>query len=282
MQHVSGMARRQQSKEAAIIKSVTGLAALVLFLWFFSPEFHAGIQILFAFVVIAFLVWLAYEIIKPESPSPTFKTFTLDPYQTEAPVSKKLPTVMVEELKISPHTLKLNISEKLRKIDWFQFEKLIELIYKHRGFAVKRFGGAKPDGGVDLIVSSQTERFAIQCKHWRKSTVGVKEIREFLGALMDSRVPKGIYISLVGYSGEAKSLADKHGIQILSEMDLIKLLEESALMGSEDISKLFPDERKLCPKCDKEMVLRTNRLNGNKFWGCANFPGCKSILNCGV
>jgi HJR/Mrr/RecB family endonuclease len=276
------MARRQQSKEAAIFKSVTGLAALVLFLWFFSPDFRAGIQILFAFVVIAFLVWLAYEIIKPESPSPTFKTFTLDPYQTEAPVGKKPPTVMVEELKISPHASKLNISEKLRKIDWFQFEKLIELIYKNRGFTVERFGGAKPDGGVDLIVSSQTERFAIQCKHWRKSTVGVKEIREFLGALMDSRVPKGIYITLVGYSGEAKSLADKHGIRILSETELIKMLEESAPMGSEDISKLFSDERKFCPKCEKEMVLRTNRRKGNKFWGCSNFPGCKCILNCGV
>ena len=276
------MARRQQSKEAAIFKSVTGLAALVLFLWFFSPGFRPGIQILFAFVVIAFLVWLAYEIIKPESPSPTFKTFTLDPYQTGAPVGKKLPTVMVEQLKISPPASKLSISEKLRKIDWFQFEKLIELIYKHRGFTVKRFGGANPDGRVDLIVSSQTERFAIQCKHWRKSTVGVKEIREFLGALTDLRVPKGIYITLVGYSGEAKSLADKHGIRILSETDLIKLLEESALMGSEDISKLFSDERKFCPKCESEMVLRTNRLKGNKFWGCANFPGCKFILNCGV
>jgi restriction system protein len=271
------MARRQKSKDAAIIEPLTGLAALVLFLWFFSPGFRPGIQLLFGFVVIAFLVWLAYEIIKPESPSPTFKTFTLDPYQTGASV--KPPTVMLEEAKFSPHVPELTISEKLRKIDRLQFEKLIELIYKHRGFKVTRLGGAPQDGGVDLILKSPTEHFAVQCKRWRKSAVGVQEIREFLGVLTDSKIPKGIYVALVGYSNEAKQLADKHGIQILNESDLIKLLEQSALTSVDEISKLLSDERKFCPKCENELIVKTNRMNGTKFWGCSTFPYCMFTLN---
>jgi hypothetical protein len=83
---------------------------------------------------------------------------------------------------------------------------------------------------------------------------------------------------LVGYSGEAKQLANKHGIQILNESDVIKMLEESGLMYSREISELFSDERKFCPKCEKEMVLRTSRLRGNQFWGCSNFPRCRFIL----
>jgi restriction system protein len=83
----------------------------------------------------------------------------------------------------------------------------------------------------------------------------------------------------VGYSGDAKQLADKHGIQILNESDLIEMLEKSGLMYSKEISKLFSDERKFCPKCEDEMILRTSRVKGNKFWGCSNYPRCKFILN---
>ncbi len=57
----------------------------------------------------------------------------------------------------------LTISEKLRKIDWFQFEKLIEIIYVHRGYSVKRLGGANPDGGVDLIIEKETQKSVVQC-----------------------------------------------------------------------------------------------------------------------
>lgn len=36
-----------------------------------------------------------------------------------------------------------------------------------------------------------------------------------------------------------------------------------------------------CPKCGKEMVLRTARKGpslGSKFWGCSNYPACKGTL----
>jgi hypothetical protein len=38
-----------------------------------------------------------------------------------------------------------------------------------------------------------------------------------------------------------------------------------------------------CPKCGSEMLLRTAKSGtnqGNKFWGCSNFPRCRSIVNC--
>ncbi len=37
----------------------------------------------------------------------------------------------------------------------------------------------------------------------------------------------------------------------------------------------------LCPKCGSEMVLRTAKTGtnqGNKFWGCRNFPRCRSVI----
>ena len=268
------MSRRQQSKEFRIIEPATGLAVLALFLYFFSPDFRAGIQIVFAFVVIAFLVWLAFAFIKPEPPSPTFKTFTFDPGQKEISAREKRPNVSVEDLPPAQRASESNISESLRRIDWYQFEKLVGLIYQHRGFQVKRLGGANADGGVDLIVESPTESFVVQCKHWRSWNVGVRHIREFLGTLTDSKVEKGIFITLAGYSNETRQLAEKHGIQILNESDIIKMLEDSGLIHSKEISKLFSDDRKICPKCENEMVLRTHRQTGENFWGCSTFPRC--------
>lgn len=31
----------------------------------------------------------------------------------------------------------------------------------------------------------------------------------------------------------------------------------------------------LCPDCAGEMAQRTNRTNGNKFWGCKKYPLCR-------
>ena len=275
------MSRRQQSKEFRIIEPAIGLAALVLFLYFFSPYFRAGVQIVFALVVIAFLIWLVFAFIKPEPPSPTFKTFTFDPHQKVAPVSKKRPTVFVEALRPAKPAPEINISENLRKIDWFQFEKLIELIYRQRGFKVKRLGGANADEGLDLIVESTVETFVVQCKHWRKGNVGVRQIREFLGTLTDSKIQKGVFITLAGYSNEAEQLADKHGIEKLNESDLIKMIgSSSSLIYSKEIFKLFSDDRKICPKCEKEMVLKTNRQTAENFWGCSTFPRCRFKFDC--
>ena len=172
-----------------------------------------------------------------------------------------------------------DISEGLRKIDWFQFEKLVELIYQHRGFAVTRLGGANPDGGVDLILKSTTEESIVQCKHWRKQMVGVRHIREFLGTLTDQKIPKGIFVTLAGYTEDARQLAHKHGIQIFKETDVIEMLEESGLTYSKEISKLLSDKTKTCPKCEHEMVLRTARGTGNRFWGCSTYPRCRCIIN---
>jgi restriction system protein len=258
---------------------VTSLTGLVVFLLVFSPNFRPWTQLLMAFLVLILLGWVVYNVIREKSPSPTFRTFGFNPHPIGKPISKQRPTIFVEESQKGHPLSEPAIFERLRKIDWFQFERLIEIIYQHRGFEVKRLGGANPDGGVDLILKSVTEHFGVQCKHWRKSAVGVEEIREFLGALTDSKIPKGIYVTMVGYSNEAKQLADKHGIQILKESDLVKMLEQSTLTSSNEISKLLSDERKYCPKCESELIVKTNRMNGTKFWGCSTFPYCMFTLN---
>ncbi|MGH7869224.1 MAG: topoisomerase DNA-binding C4 zinc finger domain-containing protein [Candidatus Dormibacteraceae bacterium] len=41
------------------------------------------------------------------------------------------------------------------------------------------------------------------------------------------------------------------------------------------------DSTPACPKCGSKMILRTAKSGANaggQFWGCSNFPRCRSVL----
>ncbi len=170
---------------------------------------------------------------------------------------------------------------RLRTIDWFQFEKVIGAVYKNLGFTVTRRGGAKPDGGIDLVLENGSGRVAVQCKQWRTWKVRERTVREFLGALTHAKIPKGIIVTLCGCTSDAQRLASSHAIEIVTESGLAKLLTDSNAASNPAILVALHDDRKVCPKCESEMVLRTARKGdstGSQFWGCSGYPRCRYTM----
>ena len=167
---------------------------------------------------------------------------------------------------------------KIHDLDWFQFEKLMEAVYQQQGYAVERRGGANPDGGIDLVVSKGGIRSAVQCKHWKSWKVGVKQIRELLGALADSGIQNGIFVTLQQYTQEAREFAAKNHIQLVGQRELMEMLKAVNWEQNTAINTILTDNKKVCPKWESAMVLRTatkGRTIGQRFWGCSTFPGCK-------
>ena len=158
----------------------------------------------------------------------------------------------------SSRTSTRSLIDELRAIDWFQFEKVVGVLYEKAGYRVTPSGGANPDGGIDITVEKNGETVAIQCKHWKTWNLGVKPVREFLGALTDHGLRKGVMVTLCGFTGEAKDLADRHGIRILNERDLALMLRR---VDADDprILSILRDPKKYCPKCKSEMILRLYR-----------------------
>jgi restriction system protein len=174
-----------------------------------------------------------------------------------------------------------DLMDQLIKIDWFQFEQVAEIVFRKCGYEVERCGGANPDGGVDLFVRKDGQRQAIQCKHWRHSDVGVKTVREFLGAMRDAGIEKGMFVALGGYTEPARELAAKHGIELIDGTRLTAMLKDVDARYDPEIIALLDDQRKFCPKCGNEMEIRTaqkGRNTGSTFWGCTRFPRCNFIL----
>ncbi len=90
-----------------------------------------------------------------------------------------------------------------------------------------------------------------------------------------------ILITLCGYTGEAKQLADKHGIQILNETGLTHLLQSTDAASDPEVLALLRDTRKFCPKCESQMLLRTATKGlwaGKQFWGCSAYPKCRFTM----
>ena len=267
--------------------------------WTFSPVFRElakVVAVLALFLLLAVVVvWVLYRYTKNyhqrrvQSPSIADYPYLRESLPHAAP-APHLPDKTLSVFDVSfpasppkspspPSTGEL--IGQLRSIDWFQFEKVVAVAYRKTGYHVTRQGGANPDGGIDLIIEKEGQQTAVQCKQWKTWNVGVKAVREFLGALTDAGVQKGMFVTLNGYTGEAKQLADKHGIQILNETGLASLLESVAARYDPELVDILNDTTKYCPKCERVMVLRMAKKGsqiGSQFWGCSDYPRCRYTM----
>ena len=107
----------------------------------------------------------------------------------------------------------------------------------------------------------------------------VYQVREFFGALTDSGIQKGIFVTLCGFTDDAKRLAGKHGIEMVDEVGLTRKLESVDARFDPEVIRLLEDKRKYCPKCESEMVLR--RGGKGKMWE-VRFGVVRSIPDVGL
>lgn len=172
--------------------------------------------------------------------------------------------------------------ERLQTIDWFQFEKLMALLFAREGYQVDRRGGAVPDGGVDLELSRDDVRTAVQCKHWRNQQVGVKEVREFLGAMAAGRFEQGVFVAISSYTREAVEFARQNRIDLVDRNAMLALLEKHNAKYDPELAAALDGADKRCPKCEERLVRREAKRGANAggwFWGCSTYPRCRYRLS---
>jgi hypothetical protein len=272
------MARRR-NRELDVAAGVAQLAMLLILACALIPSIRNGLLglgvVMFGLAVLAGMIALGVVLI-PRFVRANQRHIEVSAVPETASRSEPIPNAKPN----TPHTTR-DLIRQLRSMDWFQFEKIVALAYRKLGYGVTRRGGANPDGGIDLLIQKDGETQAVQCKHWKTWNVGVKAVREFLGALKDGNVHRGIFVTLGGYTGDARKLADKHGIGMLTETELAQMLETVDARFDPEVLELLSDQRKFCPRCESELVLRTANKGphkGQQFMGCSNYPQCKFIF----
>jgi hypothetical protein len=166
------------------------------------------------------------------------------------------------------------IIEALEKIDWYQFEKFNAAILSAEGWNVQRTGGARPDGGKDIIARRNGHSVFVQCKHWRTWKVQEKVVRELIGSMSIAGIASGAIHALNGFTDGARLLAASSGVLLHDGPSLAR--RAYVRLSEGDLSGLLAAEPHLCPKCESTMVLRTGRFD--PFWGCSRYPQCRGKI----
>ena len=188
------------------------------------------------------------------------------------------PAWTVTETRASETRTPVSVLDKIRTIDWYHFEKVVGLVYQSQGYIVTHRGGANPDGGIDLLIEKNGERAAVQCKHWqkwKKGKVGVKEVRELVGAMTHERLPRGVIVTL-GFTPDAQQLAVQHNINLVDDTNLAATIQRLDPMDQRKVRSMLDDTTKHCPKCEGPMIWRAK--SWKPFWGCTRFPRCRGRL----
>ena len=107
---------------------------------------------------------------------------------------------------------------------WRDFERLVGEAFRRRGFTVTGFGRSGPDGGADLGLTKNGERFLVQCQHWRKRHVGVTAVRELNGAMSAHGAHGGFVVTAGEFTPEARGLADACKIKLVDGAALEELI----------------------------------------------------------
>lgn len=170
----------------------------------------------------------------------------------------------------------------LDAIEWRRFEALCEAFFAQAGLATRsQSHGA--DGGVDIWLQSKhmSAPRIVQCKHWLGKPVGVKEMREFLGVMASNNLQQGTYVTSSTFTADALAFAKANGIQLQDGAALLKLIglctpeQQAALL---EVAYEGEYWKPTCASCGIKTVERERKRDGSKFWGCSNYPRCKSTF----
>ncbi|MDQ2762603.1 MAG: restriction endonuclease [Pseudomonadota bacterium] len=186
-------------------------------------------------------------------------------------------------------------------MSWQNFELLIAEGFRLQGYTVAEKGGASADGGVDMELVKDGDKWLVQAKHWRAKKVPVEVVREIAGVMPFRRAVGAFVVTSGTFTAPAEEFAKGRGIKLIngSKLDGMLAQARATLDGkragppkangfrqpkSWPSTEQPPDEpAPTCPKCSRPMVLRVagrGRNAGGKFWGCTGFPkSCDGTLS---
>lgn len=177
--------------------------------------------------------------------------------------------------------------DSLRSLSWRDFEKLVGEAFRRQGYAVVENGLGGADGGIDLVLRKDERVTLVQCKQWKSRAVNVSTVREMWG-LVSHHQADAVKIVCVGeFTRDAQRFVEGKAIELIGGAQLLALVRTvqtpsvstalpagnaSAITPRQDLEPAAAPE---CPRCGAGMTLRTNRRNGEAFWGCTTYPGCR-------
>lgn len=171
----------------------------------------------------------------------------------------------------------------LMSLEWKRYEEICKefLIIKEKGRLNVSVTKTGADGGIDLKITDKKNKIVAlgQCKAYN-SIIGVSFIRELFGVMASEKVGTGYFFTTSKFSNDAIEFANKNKITLINGSEQIKIIQS---FKPEQQQKLFQIATNgdyttpTCPSCDIKLIKRSSEKG--EFWGCPNYPRCKTKLN---
>ncbi|NUZ09048.1 restriction endonuclease [Piscinibacter koreensis] len=186
--------------------------------------------------------------------------------------------------------------DALHAMSWQEFEMLVGEAFRLQGYEVAETGGGGADGGVDLVLRREREKFLVQCKQWRARKVSVQVVRELYVMIAAQGAAGGYVVTAGEFTQEASAFASGRNVKLLDGMALFGLIQQAkaSIAAREDVGRPLrsppPPVRRqepaaaqaavipTCPSCSRGMTLKTARRGPNarnQFWSCTGYPSCR-------
>jgi len=175
----------------------------------------------------------------------------------------------------------------LKELDDTEFDKLIAMIFKQRGYVVSSKEECEQDN-VDVTLKLNGETTFVQYKHWREYKVEEAVLEEFDSVMESNSIKNGIVITTGLFTQEAIDYSHGKHLLLINGVDLSQMIEVLATSDKYEEQEIeeeqdeMPEIEPLCPICSREMIKRTARKGknaGNTFWGCSQFPNCRGVVS---
>jgi len=173
--------------------------------------------------------------------------------------------------------------EVFTAIEWRRFEAVCELLFEQAGFET-RMQPRGADGGAEIWLNSRHAEgpvAVVQCKHALGKNVGVTELRGFLAVMTSSELKRGTYATTGTFTPSALRFAKDNSINVLDGPNLLNLIyKRTPLQQKALLEAAYEGEywRPTCARCGIKLVERTPSHSGGMFWGCRNFPTCRTKM----
>jgi len=173
----------------------------------------------------------------------------------------------------------------IKRLTWREFEEFVGHFFEKMGYRAEVTGGLN-DEGIDLVVHKDGKTHFVQCKKYREKQVTLSMMRDFYGAMAakGSR-EKGFFVTTGDVTLEAGKFAEENSIEVINGPRLMDYLNTFGLSAPEPASKsrsnAVKQQAKACPECGAAMVVRVARKGAHEnkpFWGCSNYPKCRTIV----
>ena len=119
--------------------------------------------------------------------------------------------------------------ETLRKMEPYEFEQFVGLIFMGHGYLNVEVTKRSADGGIDIRMRKKGKRYAVQVKRYAQTNnVGRPEVQKFYGSFQ-GRDDYGILVTTSDYTREVRTEAHERRklLQLLDGSDFLKYIRDA-------------------------------------------------------